>query len=147
MFHNWEEAIAFLFEEMGIIKPDVALPQKIRTILYKAWQSQGFAIPKALISTVMEMLRKRLSQGTLEPCHGPYRYPWFLDKKKEKGKYWLINAALNMNKVTIRDANFLLSVDEFSEDFAGCVVASLVNFFSGDNQASLAISSQDLTAF
>ena len=83
----------------------------------------------------------------MEPCHSPYRNLWFLVKKKEKGKYWLINAVLNMNKVTIQDANLPPSVDEFSDDFAGCVVASFVDFFSGYDQASLAISSQDFTAF
>ena len=61
MFHNQEKAIAFLFKEMGMIKSDVAPPQKIRTIPHKAWQSQRFAILKALISTVTEMLRECLN--------------------------------------------------------------------------------------
>ena len=78
---------------------------------------------------VIEMLKDRLQRGTLEPCHGPYRNPWFIVKKKEKNKYRLINAALDMNKVTIRDANLPPSVDEFSEDFAGCHIASLIDLF------------------
>ena len=35
MLHNWKEAIVFLFEEICMIKPDVAPPQEIRTIPHK----------------------------------------------------------------------------------------------------------------
>ena len=79
------------------------------------------------------MLQERLERGTLEPCHGPYQNSWFIVGKKEKGKYQLINAALDMNKITIRDANLSLSVDKSSEDFAGCAIALLVDFFLSYN--------------
>ena len=52
-----------------------------------------------------------------------------------------------MNKVTIRDANMPPSADEFSENFAGCQIASLIDFFSGYDQVELDIRSQDMTAF
>jgi hypothetical protein len=90
---------------------------------------------------------ERLKNGVLEPCSGPYRNPWFLVKKREGGKYRLINAAMEMNRHTIRDANLPPSVDEFSEEFAGCKVASLIDFFSGYDQIELDIRSRDLTGF
>ena len=37
MLHNWEKVITFSFEKIDMIKPDVALPQKIHTILHKVW--------------------------------------------------------------------------------------------------------------
>lgn len=52
-----------------------------------------------------------------------------------------------MNKVTIRDANLLPNPDELAEEFAGCCVISLVNFFSGYNQIKLDIRSRDITTF
>jgi hypothetical protein len=55
----------------------------------------------------------------LEYSDSLYRNPWFLVRKKN-GKYRLINAAMEINKRLIRDANLLLSVDEFSEEFVGC---------------------------
>ena len=79
----------------------MALPQEICTIPHKAWQTQGFAIPKALINIVTKMLKEHLDCGLLEPCYGLYQNPWFIVKKKEAGKYQLINAALDMNRVTI----------------------------------------------
>ena len=93
------------------------------------------------------MLQKRLNQRTLESCHGPYKNSWFLVKKKKKSKYQLINTVFDINKVTTWDANLSPSINKFSKDFVGCVVASFVDFFSSYNQTSLIISSQDFTAF
>ena len=76
------------------------------------------------------MLKERIANGLLELCYGLYRNPWFLVKKKS-GKYRMVNAAMNINKVTIRDANLPPSVDEFSEEFTGMYITSLIDFFSG----------------
>jgi hypothetical protein len=144
---NREEALAFDWTHCGTIRPEVAPPQEIRTVKHEAWQADNFPVPKALMSKVIEMLQDRLARGTLEYSQGPYRNPWFLVAKKEKGTYRLIVAAMHMNKVTIRDANMPPNVDEFSEEFAGCVVASLLDIFSGYDQAMLALRSRDMTAF
>ena len=83
----------------------------------------------------------------MEKSKGPYRNPWFLVAKKLAGTYRLINAAMKMNAVTLRDANMPPSVDEFSEEFAGCTCASLIDFFSGYDQLVLDVRSRDMTAF
>jgi len=49
--------------------------------------------------------------------------------------------------VTIRDVNLPLYTNEFSEEFAGCKVMSLVDFFSSYNQLELNIESRNLMAF
>jgi hypothetical protein len=46
-----------------------------------------------------------------------------------------------MNTVTIRDTFILPEVDEFAEDFAMCKVLSLLDFFSGYDQAPLDVKS------
>ena len=58
-----------------------------------------------------------------------------------------MNAAMEYNKHMIHDANLLLSVDEFLEEFVGCQIALLIDFFSGYNQVELDIRSRDLMAF
>ena len=146
MLYNQEKVIAFDFSEIGKVKLDVALPQVIKTVKHNAWQVPGFPIPKALHPTVVGMLRERLKNSVLEYCNSPYRNPWFLVKKKS-GKYRLVNAAIEINKHTVQDANLPLSVDEFSEEFAGCQIASLINFFSGYDQIELDVKSKDLTGF
>jgi hypothetical protein len=44
--------------------------------------------------------------------------------------YQLINAAIKINLVTLRDANLPPTVDEFLEEFAGYLCALLFDFFS-----------------
>lgn len=48
--------------------------------------------------------------------------------------------------MTIRDANIPPNADEFSEEFAGCIIASLIDWFSGYDQVILDPESQDFTA-
>ena len=146
MLYNREKAIAFDFSHIGKVRSDVAPPQIIKTVEHKAWQVPGFPIPKALHPVVVQMLRERLKNGVLEYCDGPYRNPWFLVRKKS-GKYRLVNAAMEINKHTVRDANLPPSVDEFSEEFAGCQMASMIDFFSGYDQIELDAKSRDLTGF
>lgn len=74
------------------------------------------------------MLQERLKIGVIEPCYGPYRNPWYLIKKTIPGKYRLVNVAVELNRVTVRDANLPPSADEFSEEFAGCAISSLIGF-------------------
>jgi hypothetical protein len=66
----------------------------------------------------------------LKRSEDPYRNLWFLAKKKDKISYRLINAIMEMNRVTIRDVNMPLSADEFAEKFFKYTIISLINFFS-----------------
>ena len=144
---NREGAIAFEWNEVSKIHEDVSPPILIKTIAHDAWQEKNFPCPKALFPTVAKMLLERLDKGVLEKCNRPYRNPWFLVAKKVAGTYGLINAAMKMNSVTLRDANMPPTVDEFSEEFAGCFIASLIDFFSGYDQLTLDARSGDMTAF
>ena len=54
---------------------------------------------------------------------------------------------MEINKYTVQNANLPPSVDKFSEEFASCQMALLINFFSRYNQIELDIKSRDLTGF
>jgi hypothetical protein len=142
---NREMAISWEFKEMGRVRPEVAPPQEIHTVAHEPWRAPNFPVPKALHKTVCDMLRERLEKGTLEYCNGPYRNPWFLVKKKTRG-YRLINAAMNINKVTIKDANLPPNPDEFAEEMAGMQIGSLIDFYSGYDQLELDEKYRDMTA-
>ncbi len=94
----------------------------------------------------IDMFRKRLKYEVLEHRDGPYRNGWFLVEKKSKS-YRLINPTVDMNQVTIRDANMPPSPDEFVEGFTGCQMASMIDFFSGYDQVELDVGSRDMIAF
>ncbi len=87
-----------------------------------------------------------MRNGVLECGGGPYQNAWFVAEKKNK-RYRLVNAATEMNRHMIQDANLPLSPDEFCEGFAGCQMTSLIDFFSGYDHVELNIRSRNMTAF
>src|SRR5204862_620610 len=54
---------------------------------------------------------------------------------------------MEYNKHTIQDANLPPSADDFAEEFMGCQLNSLFNFFSGYDQFLLDVKSRDLTTY
>ena len=127
------------------MRDEVTDPQVIKTVDHKPWTVPGFPVPKALKETVIRMLKERMRSGLLEDCNRAYRNPWFLVKKKS-GAYRMVDTAMYMNKVTIKDANLPPDVDEFSEDFAGMQISSLIDYYSGYDQITLDKISRDITA-
>ncbi len=117
------------FIEKDLIRSKITSLMKIRTMSHEAWQIFEFQIFKALIEIVAEMIKNRIKNDVLELCYEFYRNSWFLVKKKKKEKYRLINVVLKMNRVTIRNANLFFAMNEFSKEFADCVIVSLMNLF------------------
>jgi hypothetical protein len=68
-------------------------------------------------------------------------------KKKKQKKYRLINAIIEMNRVTFKNANLFSSIDEFFENFVDCAIASLIDLFFEYDQIELKRQSRDLIAF
>lgn len=146
VLYRREAALAWDFRESGRVSRDVIPPVVIDTVPHQAWRVDQFPVPRKLRQVVIDMIQDRINRGTLELCKSQYRNPWFLVAKKDKG-YRLINNAQKLNGVTIRDANPPPNPDEFSEEFAGCVIMSLLDFFSGYDQVELHEDSRDMTAF
>ncbi len=86
MLINREKVLAFEWPECGRFHEDVSPPITINTVEHKAWQAPNFPCPKALLPTVIKMLKDRLDRGVLEYSEGPYRNAWFLVKKKKPGE-------------------------------------------------------------
>ena len=93
------------------------------------------------------MLEERLKIWVIEPYHGLYRNLLYLVKKSTPKKYRLVNIAVELNQVSVRDANLPSSADEFSEKFIVYTIFFLIDFFLGYNQADIHEESRDLTTF
>ena len=143
---NREAALAWSFPECGRIHPDIFPPQEIKTVPHHAWQAKHVPIPKALMPKVIEILEQRLKRGILEESHAPYRNNWFLTQKKDGGLR-LINDAQRYNKFTVRDAFIPPNAEEFSEEFGGNFLVSLLDLFSGYDECTLDDRSRDITTF
>ncbi len=96
---------------------------------------------------MIEIFKDRVKKDIFKPNYNPYRNPWFLIKKKKKGKYRLVNVIIEINRVTVRDANFPPFINEFFKKFTGYIIAFLIDFFSNYNQIKLNKKSRDLTTF
>ena len=59
----------------------------------------------------------------------------------------MINAAMNMNRVIIRNVNLSFNVEEFLKEFAEMCVVFLIDFFFEYDQMILVEKFRDLTAF
>ena len=59
----------------------------------------------------------------------------------------MINVAMKMNEIIIRNINLSFNVEEFSKEFTKMYVAFLIDFFFEYNQMILIEKSRDLTAF
>ena len=121
--------------------------QEIRTISHKVWQTFDFSVSKTLKLIIVNMSQKRISAEFLKSCFESYRNSWFLIDKKIKNKYRIINAAMNMNEIIIRDVNLSFNVEEFSKKFTKMYVAFLIDFFFKYDQVILTEKSRDLTMF
>lgn len=85
--------------------------------------------------------------GVILHCHDLYQNLWYLVKKSIPGKYWLVNVAVELNWVTIKDTNLPFSTNELSEKFASYAISSFINFLLGYNQGKLDKKSRELTGF
>jgi len=65
----------------------------------------------------------------------------------QKEKYHLINAVMHINKVTIKDVNISLNIEQFVKEFVDLQAVSFVNMQSEYNQIELNKKSCDITGF
>src|SRR6266498_725314 len=93
------------------------------------------------------MLREYLQKGLIESSYTLYKNPYFLIKKKEENKYRLINNAIKINRVIIRDGNLPPAINKFSKEFGNYTIILLIDFFSDYDQVELNERSRDLTSF
>jgi hypothetical protein len=92
----------------------------------------------------MELLKKKMEMGILEPSSAPYSNRWFTVPKKN-GTLRFIQDLQPVNKATIRNAGVGPTIDEFAEAFAGRSIYSVGDLYSGYDQFQLAVESRDLT--
>ena len=117
LLYKREAVLVQDFAKIKKVRDEVTDPQVIKTVDYKLQIVPGFLVPKALKETVIRILKERMRSGLLEDYNRAYRNLQFLIKKKS-GAYRIVDTAIYINKVTIKDANLPPNIDEFSEDFA-----------------------------
>jgi hypothetical protein len=140
-----EAALAWDWQECGLVRREVCAPARIRTVPHKPWRvARGY--DKKRYNQLVDAINERIKRGALEPSQGAYQNPWFTIVKKD-GRLRIINNAQHINAVTIRDSNAPALAEEFAETMAGRQIVTLIDWFSGYDQIELDERDRDLTAF
>ena len=148
LFYRWEIVLTQKFSEIDKIRSKIMKNQKIRTISHKIWQIVDFSILRTLKFVIVNMLQERINVELLKSCFELYRNFWFLINKKVKNrKYRMINVAMNINRVIIRNVNLLFNIEEFSNEFIKIYIVFLIDFFFEYDQMILIEKSRNLIAF
>jgi hypothetical protein len=140
-----DKAFAWDFKQKGFFNPDIIPPYKIKTVPHAPWNLKPFPTSPALKEALVAVLKDRLENGVLEPCHGPYSNRFFLVPKND-GKFRLIIDLQPANAVTIREAMVPPHMDDLVESFSGYPLYGVFDFFSGYDQYLLDVLSRDMTA-
>ena len=61
--------------------------------------------------------------------------------------YCIINIVININKITIQNANIFSNIEEFAKEFVKIIIALLIDFFLNYNQIRLVSKSRNLIDF
>src|SRR5262249_2362319 len=136
MLFRREQALAWDFEEKGLILDEIEPPHVIRTKPHEPWTDRAFRTPRKLLEEEKRIVTERQKLGLFERSWGPYRNATFLVPKKN-GKYRFIISCVKANQVTLRDAGLPPNVEGFAESFAGYPICSMCDFFAGYEQVSL----------
>ena len=75
------------------------------------------------------MLQKGMNVELLKSYFEVYHNFEFLIDEKIKNKYQMINVAMNINEIIIRDVNLSFNVEGLSKEFAKRCVVFLINIF------------------
>jgi hypothetical protein len=140
-----EQAIAFDDTEKGTLSREYAKDYEIPVIEHKPWNDASIPIPRALYPKVVELLKKEVEAGDLEPSSAPYATRWFTVAKKN-GKIRKVVDASPMNSITIRDTGRPPVIDEMIQEFVGFETYALFDLYRGYEQRWLSEKSRDMTS-
>ena len=138
-----EKALAFDDSEKGCLSREYALDYEVPVVEHRPWNESTIPIPRPLYPKVIEMLRKEIEAGDLEPSSSPYATRWF-NVAKKNGSLRKVLDASPMNAVTVRDTGVPPKMADFVQDFVGRQCYALFDLFRGYEQRWLAEKSRDM---
>jgi hypothetical protein len=142
-----DKALAFVDAERGSFSRDYFPDYEIPVIEHTPWVQPPIRVPKAIESTVRQMLEDQKAAGKYEYSTASYRSRIFTVAKKETIKLRIVHDVQELNKVTIRDAALPPRVDDFAEGLVGRSIYALVDLFAGYDGRVLSVKSRPLTTF
>jgi hypothetical protein len=140
-----DRCMAFAPEHLVGIDPEVELPIVIRTTPHQPWELRTWRLTHEVYEELLVMLKQKIRLGHLEFSNGAYSNRFFLVRKKN-GSWRFILDVLELNSVTIKDANMPPALDHIIERFCGYPIYTTTDAASGYDQILLDERSRDMTA-
>jgi transposase InsO family protein len=137
-------AFAFEDREMGLLKTSVEPPIRVPMVPHIPWSHAPYPVPRALHDQVVELLKKKMEAGVIEPSIGGYANRWFVVQKKDGKALRFIQDAQEVNRHTIRNSGVPPNADELAEDVGGRAIISVFDLYSGYDQISLHPEDRDI---
>jgi hypothetical protein len=139
-----EEALAFEEAERGIFKQEYFPDYIMETVPHKPWVLPPISPPKAIISTIIQMVKDQLKAGKYKSSWSAYRSQMFA-VAKPKGGIRIVHDLQPLNAVSIKDSSLPPNINDFADSFVGHSVYIVADLFAGYDGRRLAEESQELT--
>jgi len=95
----------------------------------------------------VRIIKEKIASGMYKPSTAAYQLHWFCVVKKDGKSLHLVHNLQPLNAVTIHDVLLLPFIEHFAESFAGYMVYSMMDLYSGYDQRMLHKDSRDLMTF
>jgi hypothetical protein len=131
-------------DERGIFQRDWFSDYKFAVGDHKLWFFKNIPIPPAHKEAYIKLIEDKIDPGVYEPSQSLYCLRWFCVAKKH-GKFQLVHNMQPLIGVSIQDPGQPPVLDEFVESFAGHLIITAFNMYSGYGARTLHAESCYLT--
>jgi len=139
-----EDALAFDEAERGIFKQEYFPDYIMETVPHVPWTLPPIRPPKAIIATLIQMIKDQLKAGKYQPSYSSYRSQMFA-VAKPKGGIRIVHDLQPLNAVSVKDSSLPPNINDFADSFVGHSVYIVADLFAGYDGRRLAEESQELT--
>ena len=139
-----EKGLAFDESERGIFKPEYFPDYVMETVPHIPWELPPIKPPKAIVATMIQMIKDQLKAGKYKMSWSSYRSQMFT-VEKPKGGFRIVHDLQPLNAVSVKDSSLPPNINDFADSFVGHSVYIVADLFAGYDGRRLAEESQELT--
>jgi hypothetical protein len=139
-----EDALAFDEAERGIFKQEYFPDYIMETVPHEPWTLKPIRPPKAIVATLIQMIKDQLKAGKYKNSWSSYRSQMFA-VAKPKGGIRIVHDLQPLNAVSVKDSSLPPNINDFADSFVGHSVYIVADLFAGYDGRRLAEDSQELT--
>jgi hypothetical protein len=138
-----EKGIAFDEAERGIFKSEYLPYYVMETVPHVPWACPPIKPPKAIVATMIKMIRDQLEAGKYQVSWSSYRSQMFA-VAKPKGGIRIVHDLQPLNEVSVKDSSLPPNINDFADSFVGHSVYIVADLFAGYDGRTVAEESREM---